>query len=145
MKKSDLPQVCGVCRKLKSASLGKFRRGARYSQWIWECDSCLDKPRERTGESHIEKEVRAAVSGIEKFRQEFEVAGFSFDFAFPRIQLLVEVNSVRWHTRQFHRKRDARKAAAAEAAGWKLVRVAGEDVAGQAVAAVLSRKAEFGH
>lgn len=145
MKKFDLPQVCRACRKLKAAKLGKFKKGPKYSQWIWECDACLEKPKAAKSESPIEAEVRLAVTGVEKFRQEFKLSGFSFDFAFQRIQLLVEVDSASWHTRQFHRKRDARKTAAAMAAGWKVVRVSGEDVGGQALAAVLSRQAEFGH
>ena len=145
MKKSDLPQVCGICRKLKASHLGKFRRGARYSQWVWECEACLDKPKPSPTESPIETEVRVAIGRKEKFKQEFKLAGFSFDFAFPRLQLLVEVDSASWHTRQFHRKRDARKTAAATAAGWKLVRVAGEDVAGQALAALSARQSELGY
>jgi very-short-patch-repair endonuclease len=131
----DLPQVCCRCRnkqvsgKTRPASEGKFFRSRRHDrQDPWVCAECLARPnlgsRTPFRESVIERRVRQAlqVVGI-SYRQEFQVGPFRFDFALPRMDLLVEVDSQKWHRSDFHRKRDKRKDSYARKNGWTVVRI----------------------
>lgn len=145
---SELPQICTACHKLKAANLGRFYRGQRYSQWRWICLACDDKRPERCArhnypETPPEREVREALSecGL-KFKAEFPVGPYIYDFAVPAIRLLIEVDSKTWHSTPRQLKRDARKDAYAKAEQWELKRFkTGSGLGSAVLAEVLRRKA----
>ena len=109
-------------------SLGEFRTNTKYRKArVWVCHRCLKLPirEHRQGqESPIERRVREALQLFgEWFVAESKVGAFIYDFAFPNLNLLLEVDSRTWHHSKRKRLVDAVKHANAEAYGWKLVRV----------------------
>ena len=109
---------------------GRFLPNTQYRKaQVWVCLPCLAKPQRqhRKGlESPLEKKVREALHVFgEPFNAEYRVgtAKFFYDFAFPRLKLLLEIDSRTWHGSKRKRRVDAAKKANAEAHGWKLVRV----------------------
>jgi very-short-patch-repair endonuclease len=109
---------------------GWFLPNTQYRKvHVWVCLSCLSKPQRqhRKGlESPLEKKVREAIYVFgEPFIAEYKVgaAKFLYDFAFPKLKLLLEVDSRTWHRSERKRRVDAVKKANAVTHGWKLVRV----------------------
>src|SRR6267142_1906043 len=134
MKESTLPQLCCRCQnrdiggKLKMPSYGRFFRSRKYNrQPVWICLSCLENPvREaRSGqESPAERKVSIALQCFgEHFLPEYKLGSFVFDFAFPRLKLLMEVDSWTWHHTGRRKQNDARKLRYAEKCGWRPARL----------------------
>ena len=73
-------------------------------------------------ESFAERLVRHTLQELHvEAVAEFGLGPFIFDFAIPRLRLLLEINSRRWHARPRRQKRDRAKAKAAQASHWELV------------------------
>jgi very-short-patch-repair endonuclease len=68
-------------------------------------------------------------AGIHGWRANHPVAGFTYDVAFEAARLLVELQSFSFHRTPANQDRDARKAVAAQAAGWSLVPVTARQLA----------------
>jgi hypothetical protein len=129
-----LPQLCCRCRnrdiggKLKSPELGRFFRSKKYNRApVWVCLPCLKNPvrLQRPGlESPAEKKVSIALQCFgEQFIPEFSFGPFIFDFAFPKLKVLMEVDSWTWHHTRSRKQNDARKRRYAEENGWEVVRL----------------------
>lgn len=149
----ELPQVCCRCRNkdidgfTKPPSAGKFFRSQKYNkQPVWVCRTCLSQQRERPQkpgrESPLNRRVREALMVVrEQFFPEYEMkhdTGFYyFDFALPKLKLLLEIDGWSYHHTKRQKIRDACKHKFAEAHGWKLIRVKGKTKVGlRAVRAV---------
>ena len=122
--------VCAVCRKPKPESLGKLKTSrTRHNTKYFVCDNCgLNTPVQRKNrvnqETPPEREVREALSGCGfKAEAEFKVDRFIYDFAVPKIRLLIEVDSQRYHRLPRQIKRDRQKDKVASQFHWKLVRL----------------------
>lgn len=148
-----LPQICWRCQNkdisgfTKPASAGKFFRSQKYnSQPVWVCHSCLSRRRERPQkpgrESPLNRRVREALMVVgEQFFPEYEMkhgtGSYFFDFAFPKLKLLLEIDGWSYHHTKRQKIRDACKHKFAEAHGWKLIRLKGKTKIGlRAVRAV---------
>jgi very-short-patch-repair endonuclease len=107
--------------------LGKFRV-VGHGRRAWTCDSCLDKPTfircGRRRETPPEKTAREILlqSG-HKFYQEYELKKFKFDFAIPRLRLLIEIDSRSYHRYPRQKANDRAKTKVAEEQKWSLLRV----------------------
>ena len=129
--------------------LGKFRPNTQYRKPpVWVCHRCLRLPvrENRQGhESHVERPVREALQVFgEWFVAERKIGAFIYDFAFPNLNLLLEVDSRTWHRSRHKRKVDAVKHANAETHGWKLVRVFnGPKIGKRAVRLVRARRLQL--
>jgi very-short-patch-repair endonuclease len=143
---------CSVCRKFKPESLGKLVKSrTRYNHKYFVCDHCsLTTPIRRhhrtNQETPPEREVREALSSCGfAVEAEFMVGRFIYDFAVPKIRLLIEVDSNRFHRLPRQVKRDRLKNACARKQHWKLVRVkVGPNVGMDALMAVKERSQELG-
>jgi very-short-patch-repair endonuclease len=149
---SGLPQICIECRQLKAESLGRyFKIRSRHNVQRFICSACDEKenlPRlnRRNDESVPERIVRMAVSrlGFEAYA-EFLLGPFIYDFAFPKLRLLIEIDSRRWHRGYSRKQRDKRKSAYAADQGWALVRLdVGENLDTRAELAVRNRASQLG-
>jgi hypothetical protein len=131
---STLPQLCCRCRnrdiggKLKAPDQGQFFRSKKYNRPpVWVCHDCLRHPvrQRRPGqESPAEREVSIALQVFgEWFIPEHQLGPFIYDFAFPKLKLLMEVDSWTWHHSRNRRVRDGRKASFAREAGWEFFRL----------------------
>jgi len=126
-----LPQVCKRCRKLKAATLGQWvKRKSRCHDKSWVCDACLSKPevarlkRPSQPESPPEKRVREALSATGlSWKQEYPLEKFIYDFACPKLRLLVEIDSWTYHHTRQQRSRDQAKDLLAKKLQWELVRL----------------------
>ena len=79
------------------------------------------------------------------FVQEYELKPFIFDFALPKLRLLIEVDSVSYHHTPQQLSRDKRKSAFATKAGWEVARVrVGRSLDSAVIRAVMDREAELG-
>lgn len=132
---TELPQVCVKCRKLKVAHLGEFFKSrSRYNRRYWICSQCLEEPkverlaRHQHPSSPIEEEVskRLAPCGYKVF-QEYKLGKFIYDFAVPRLRLLIEVDSYSYHKSKRQLRRDLLKSKSAKAEHWCLVRITPPD------------------
>jgi len=146
----SLPQVCVRCRQMKAANTGKFQWSRHvYHRKIWVCDECGEKRRvprltRKSDETPPEREVREALERIEvKALAECPMAGFIFDFAVPKLRLILEVDSRSYHSSWKARRRDSHKDAWAEKNGWKLVRLRHPDLAQQVIHAIAGRRQEL--
>jgi very-short-patch-repair endonuclease len=126
----DLPQVCCRCRLLKVAELGRFfvsrhRHGVR--RWICAaCDAPEAVPRLRRHghESHAEARVRRTLALLQcRALAEYPLGPYIYDFAIPRLRLLIEVDSKQWHRAYDRRRRDRQKDSHASSEQWTLVRI----------------------
>lgn len=107
---------------------GRFLPNTRHRKaHVWVCNPCLAKPQRqhRKGlETPLEKKVREAVQVFgEPFVAEYKIGKFLYDFAFPRLKLLLEVDSRTWHSSKHKKHVDRVKGGIANEHGWKLVRV----------------------
>lgn len=130
----ELPQLCRRCRnrdiggKLKMPELGRFFRSKKYNRApVWICLNCLKNPVriQRPGqESPAERKVSIALQCFgEYFIPEYRLGPFIFDFAFPKLKLVMEVDSWTWHHTRSRKQSDARKLRYAEEHGWELMRL----------------------
>ena len=147
---SNLPQVCTKCRKLKLLSDGKLIKSTtRWNKRYFVCTACLSLPQRLSRvsqESRPEREVREAfkVAGIGCYFAEYPVDRFKFDFGFPKLRLLIELDSKLWHGLASRKKRDQIKDRVARAKEWEVVRIQiGEDLGRRAVEAVRNREAQL--
>jgi hypothetical protein len=156
-----LPQMCRQCRNKRTGGrpimpeLGTFHKVAhRYDDWYWICHVCCPphagKRRNRPTKPSVHERIvtGALAASPYHFDPEYKMLCGEgrkprvkrFDFAVPVLGLIVEVDS-RHHK---HRcEQDAFKTRCAEKAGWKVVRVAGEDLTGQVQAALALRHDEI--
>lgn len=126
----ELPQICFICRELKVPELGEFRRDLfRYSKRVWVCTHCLEKAPKRLGRFHeretpVEAVVRQMLefSGF-KFFAEFPIDKYFFDFAIPKLRMLIEVDGAGYHRRNYQKNRDRRKNKIAKDEQWHLIRI----------------------
>jgi len=152
MSTDSLPQLCRKCGKQKAASLcKKFKSRSRFNSYYWICLHCLETPEITRGtrqnnESYPERKVREALQVAKIYaKAEYEMGGFIYDFAFPNLRLLIEIDSRRYHRSGRQVNRDKMKDQYASGHEWKLVRInAGDSVGNQAVQTVLDRKRELG-
>jgi very-short-patch-repair endonuclease len=80
-----------------------------------------------------------------KVYAEFPLGPFTYDFAFPKLRLLIEIDSKRWHSGYARKQRDKRKTANAAQHGWALVRLAvGDNLDTRAELAVKDRASQLG-
>lgn len=127
--KSNLPQVCVKCRKLKLATLGKFIKSARWGKSSWMCLACAEptgvqRMCRRNDETPPEREVRSWLTQKKvPAVAEFSLKGFIFDFAIPTKRVLIELDSKRYHRCRRHLARDAIKTKTALDDMWKIIRV----------------------
>lgn len=126
------------------------RSKTRYNQRYFVCDHCaLSKPivrrRRPNQETPPEKEVRLALQACAfKVHAEYPLGSFIYDFAVPKLRLLLEIDSKTYHRLPAQRKRDRVKTAHAVDRHWKLVRLtAGAGVGASALAAVFARAEEL--
>lgn len=141
-----LPQVCRKCRMLKMPSLGEFKKvPSRCHDWYWICHAC-QPPHAPTVQSPskaswLERKVIPvlAASGY-RWVREFELGPFRFDFALPKLWLLIEADSS-WHRHASRQHRDRAKDALAEGKGWLVARVRDPDIEGWTRRAI-DRRAE---
>ena len=132
---TSLPQICSRCRKLKSASLGRFHWSrVKYHRRIFTCFECLGKTevnrlRRKNQETPIEAEVREALqdSGV-KAVAEFSMGPFIFDFVISRLRAIIEVDSASYHRTPRQKRVDEAKTAWARKNNWRLCRVSPPDV-----------------
>lgn len=109
-------------------------------------------------ETPVEREARKALEAIVEqgyfVAAEYEVdgknAGFEgsmfYDFAIPKLRMLIEIDSFSYHHKGYHKKRDKRKNLWAEENQWHLVRVRPSDrMAEEITQAVWKRAHEFAH
>lgn len=131
---NSLPQLCCRCRnrdiggKLKMPDKGRFFRSKKYNHPpVWVCNGCLQHPvriRRAGQESPAEREVSIALQVFgEHFIPEYQLGPYLFDFAFPKLMLLMEVDSWTWHSSRSRHARDGRKTSFAREAGWELHRL----------------------
>lgn len=129
MKRGQLPDVCSVCRKLKLPELGEYSPKYKYNSWKFVCFECQGKPTirrltRRNNETPPEREVRQWLQERKiPAVAEFTLKPFIYDFAFPRLWLLVELDSKKYHMTLRHRLRDARKTQNAVEHGWTIKRI----------------------
>jgi len=134
MRPQTLPQLCCRCRnhdidgKLKNPAEGRFFRSQKYNRSrVWVCNYCLLHPvrRQRAGqESPAERRVSIALQVFgESFVPEYKLGPYIFDFGFPKLKFLLEVDSWTWHHSRSRRIRDARKASFANELGWEVYRL----------------------
>jgi very-short-patch-repair endonuclease len=142
---------CVICRKFKPESLGKLVKSrTRHNHKYFVCDHCrLTPPIRRhhreNQETPPEREVREALMGCGfSVEAEFKVGRFIYDFAVPKIRLLIEVDSNRYHRLPRQIKRDRLKDKCAHEQHWKLVRVKTSGAGSAALAALQNRAQELG-
>lgn len=149
----DFPPPCKKCGKQKTKDVGKWIKDKRrYACYYWICFSCLDKPVTKRVERHqhyetpAEKTVRQALFASGHFVEaEYPIGKFIYDFAVPRLRLLIEVDSKTYHRTRSQKIRDAVKTKLAESEGWKVARLRpheGMDIT--ALRMVNDRAAELG-
>lgn len=123
---------CVRCKQSKPPENGQLRWcKTRYNFRYFVCFECIDRSKEsvtrnhrKTKESPVERAVRSALNSINiKSEAEFKVKSFTYDFAFPAIRLLLEIDSKTWHSSYHRKQRDKRKDANAVANGWAIARV----------------------
>lgn len=151
---SDLPQVCGTCKKLKPAgAISRRKCKGRYNTFYWICDACAEKPKpikrnnRRNKETPIERAARLALQKCGfKCEAEYDVGGCIYDFAVPELMLLIEVDSPSYHRWPRQKRRDAIKTKIAGKHRYKLVRIRSDvdtiDI--RAAQAVEDRRSELG-
>lgn len=128
-----LPQLCASCRKLKCAHLGRFKpHRHKYGVKVWTCFECLEnRPVKREGRRQHDSSPDELLVARELRRlkvdavQEYQLGPFFYDFAVPKLRLLIEVDSRTWHRHPSRVARDRRKTKHAESKGWKLSRLSG--------------------
>lgn len=124
----SLPQVCCRCRKLKMSALGHFVKvGRRYSQHVFICDACDTVPVERHRKFRESPPERAARKALldngERFVQEYRLGKFYYDFAIPRLRMLLEIDPHSYHRLAVQQLKDTAKDKFAEKHGWLVARV----------------------
>ena len=126
---NGLPEVCRICKKFKLPHLGKFTV-VGHGKRAWTCLSCLDQPTYKHGNpKKRETPPEAIVKGVllgsgHFFVQEYpKLEPFVYDFAIPRLRMLIEVDSKSYHSYPRQKSRDKAKTKLAEDEGWHLVRV----------------------
>lgn len=151
MTSNGLPQVCNRCGQLKPIECGQFHWSrVKYHKRLWTCRECADRPRvkrlcRKHDETPIETEARLAIEETaEEAYAEYGLANFVFDFALPRLRLLIEIDSKTYHSAAWRKKRDANKTAWATQNGWHLARLRSPDLRQQVLHAISVRKATLG-
>lgn len=145
----SLPEYCSKCHKLIDPENGRFTVKNRRKFFI--CFNCIEKKKnsrrelaaggKARRESPAERSLRTFLTD-NGFKPvcEYPLDEFQFDFAFPNIRLLIELDSKRWHKTILSRCRDKRKTEIALAHDWKLVRIqVGRWMRNDAYAAVKDR------
>jgi very-short-patch-repair endonuclease len=150
--KSDLPQVCARCRKLKAAELGRFvKSSTRYAARYFICANCDANPpvirlARFNNETPPERQVREALTGCGfQVYAEYKLENFIYDFAIPRLRLLIEIDSRKYHRFPRQKRKDSLKTQIAIKSHWKLVRLTPSDgLRISAVETVRDRRIELG-
>jgi very-short-patch-repair endonuclease len=129
MKRGTMPEVCSSCRKMKLPNLGEYKAAFRYNTWRFTCHECLGKPKvqrlnRRNNETPPEREARMWLQQNKiQASAEFKLGSFIYDFAVPKLGLLIELDSRRYHTNTRHRLRDSHKDKSAVGYGWTVKRI----------------------
>ena len=84
------------------------------------------RPRESRLEVKLARLLRT--SSLPRPVSQFPVGTARVDFAWPALQLVCECDGFAWHGERLAWKRDRRRIAAIEAAGWRVVHVTWDDV-----------------
>lgn len=132
-----LPQICVKCRKLKMPDLGSFKkRAGTYAGWYWICHACqspgdsLQRPPATKATWLERKVIPVLIASGHRWIREYQMDKFRFDFAIPKLMLLIEADSRGYHRRKDQIRRDMAKKELAESKGWKVVRVRDPDIEG---------------
>jgi very-short-patch-repair endonuclease len=129
MKRGTGPEICSSCRKMKLPHLGEYKAAFRYNTWRFTCHECLGKHKvhrltRRNNETPPEREARMWLQASKiQASAEFKLGPFIYDFAVPKICLLIELDSRRYHTSARHRTRDSYKDKNATDHGWTVKRI----------------------
>jgi very-short-patch-repair endonuclease len=95
-------------------------------------------------ETPLEKEAREALEKLHvKAFAEYPAGRFIFDFAIPKLRMLIEVDSVTYHRRWRNVRTDEKKNQWAHKNLWHLVRIRAPDIGQQVAHAVKKRAQEF--
>jgi very-short-patch-repair endonuclease len=130
---APLPLVCGECHKLKMPHLGVERQGRRYNVRHFTCHACLEKPQvvrrhRQNNESVPERQVREWLTQHKiPATAEYSLGGFLYDFAVPSLNLLIEIDSKKYHSGWRRKTKDLVKTAVAKNEGWHLCRIMAGD------------------
>lgn len=124
-----LPEICARCHRLLDVEQGEWTVIGRKRTFI--CFSCREKSKARretrnrsTRESPAERSLRIFLSGEGfKFVQEYKLGKYCYDFAFPSLNALIEVDSRRYHSSNSQLARDRAKDEYAKECHWTLIRV----------------------
>ena len=93
--------------------------------------------------SYLERRVFAVLATTGYFFiQEYQLGGFSYDFAIPKLHLVIEADGRAYHQHASRHRRDMTKTTIAAKAGWELARVSLPDVEGQTASAIARREIE---
>jgi very-short-patch-repair endonuclease len=85
-----------------------------------------DRPRESRLEVKLARLLRT--SNLPPPVAQFRIGRFRVDYAWPPLRVVCECDGFEWHGSRLQWKRDRRRIAAIEAAGWRVVHVTWEDV-----------------
>lgn len=115
-------EVCGKVCMVKRCHVDRFRACSR------RCASTISKINQPTVSS-IERIMadRFAAAGL-SFKQQFQIAYYVVDFAFPDARLVVEVDGDYWHSLPKVQRVDKSKNTYLSRHGWRLVRLAESDI-----------------
>jgi very-short-patch-repair endonuclease len=110
------------------SALGHFVKvGRRYSQHVFICDACDTVPVERHRKFRESPPERAARKALldngERFVQEYRLGKFYYDFAIPRLRMLLEIDPHSYHRLAVQQLKDTAKDKFAEKHGWLVARV----------------------
>jgi very-short-patch-repair endonuclease len=105
------------------------KSSTRYAKKYFICAGCDTNPpivrlARPNNESPPEREVREALTGCGfSVVAEYPLGHFIYDFAVPRLRLLMEIDSKSYHRFPRQIKRDQLKTAFAKEQHWELVRL----------------------
>jgi very-short-patch-repair endonuclease len=105
----------------------RLTRGRRGSAVLREV---LAHAQAKPKESRLEVKLARLLgtSSLPKPIAQFEIASFRVDYAWPPSRAICECDGFAWHGNRMQWKRDRKRIAAIEAAGWRIVHITWDDV-----------------
>jgi very-short-patch-repair endonuclease len=121
-RRMGLATIATVRRALRDA--GTHRRGATALHRV------LEQADARALESRLEVKLARLLrtSTLPPSVPQYHVGDYRLDRAWPESRVGIEADGFQFHGRRFQWKRDRRRAATIEAAGWRLIHVTWEDL-----------------
>lgn len=149
---SMMPELCSKCRRLKPREAGSFRIDPRSNRRRFVCDECglgsgprrfLSASTHRPSKLELEATRVLLDLGLPFIRQ-FRIGKSTYDFAIPKLRLIIEVDGPHGHSGPSRAARDRARESNAKVAGWEVGRAKIPDVAGKVDALARRRMAELG-